>query len=417
MIYKNQSYYLMIILFLSNLAFSQERRVKVSMQSNPLESGYWWLEKNNFGMNPSALDLEIDWQLNTIKTEYKSHFVYQKSNQLYFKESYIKHNFSNQTFLRLGLYYRDFSKYLNDELSSGSMLISKNAQPMPKIGFVASKTLRRNKNYSFDFGIAHGFFDKSGRGFDNFYIKAPFLHEKFLYLNIHKNQRKMGIGIVHEAIWSGSTPELGQQPNTLKDFFKVFISADGEYIDGPHANALGSHLGIWDFYYQINTDEKIMKFYYQHFFEDTSSLRFANSIDGLWGIELENYIPNTNLLIEYLDTTHCCYNPPYQDDNYYANFQYVAGWTHKNFVLGNPFIRNTAAFRELIKVFHIGMKIDASSHYFKIQSSRKINTKDTVKYKISAGKTIKDSLKLNIFIANDDVNDIGFGAGISYLIQ
>ena len=72
---------------------------------------------------------------------------------------------------------------------------------------------------------------------------------------------------------------------------------------------------------------------------------------------------------------------------------------------------------QLIKVFHIGMKIDASSHYFKIQSSRKINTKDTVKYKISAGKKIKDSIELNIYIANNNIDDVGFGTGISYLIQ
>ena len=42
-------------------------------------------------------------------------------------------------------------------------------------------------------------------------------------------------------------------------FFKVFISADGEYIDGPHANALGSHLGIWDFYYQKRWKSKKLR--------------------------------------------------------------------------------------------------------------------------------------------------------------
>jgi hypothetical protein len=295
------------------------------------------------------------------------------------------------------------------------MLISKNAQPMPKIGLVTSKNFSRNKDITLDLGIAHGFFDKSGRGYDNFYLKSPFLHEKFIYLNIQRDKYKIGLGLVHEAIWSGSTRDLGQQPNSFKDFLKIFISADGKYEGGPHANALGSHVGIWDFYYQLNNKNKMMKFYYQHFFEDTSSLRFANSIDGLWGIELENYLPNTNLLFEYLDTTHCCTDPPYQDDNYYANYQYTAGWTYKNYVLGNPFIRNTAAFRELIKVFHVGIIMEKPSYYLKIQSSRKINLTDTFKYKVQAGKKIKDHIELNVYVLKNDINAAGFG--LSYFIE
>ena len=39
-----------------------------------------------------------------------------------------------------GRYYRDYSRYLNDELSSGSILISNNAQAMPKIGVVSNKS-------------------------------------------------------------------------------------------------------------------------------------------------------------------------------------------------------------------------------------------------------------------------------------
>ena len=40
-------------------------------------------------------------------------------------------------------------------------------------------------------------------------------------------------------------------PNTFKDFLTVFISGDGPLKEGePHANALGNHLGVWDFYYQ-----------------------------------------------------------------------------------------------------------------------------------------------------------------------
>ena len=41
----------------------------------------------------------------------------------------------------------------------------------------------------------------------------------------------------------------GNQPDSFKDFLKVIIAADEPKLEGePHANALGSHNGIWDFY-------------------------------------------------------------------------------------------------------------------------------------------------------------------------
>jgi hypothetical protein len=83
----------------------------------------------------------------------------------------------------------------------------------------------------------------------------------------------------------------GKFPSSFNDFWKVFISADGEKLEGqPHANALGNHLGIWDFYYSKKNKSNIFKFYYQHFFEDTSGLRFQNRFDGLWGFEYNRFI-------------------------------------------------------------------------------------------------------------------------------
>ena len=58
-------------------------------------------------------------------------------------ESYLKFNIRDNSYFRAGRYYRDYSRYLNDELSSGSILISNNAQAMPKIGVVSKKKLKR----------------------------------------------------------------------------------------------------------------------------------------------------------------------------------------------------------------------------------------------------------------------------------
>jgi len=400
----NTFYQLFILLLLTiNIPLlAQEQDFVFTIQTNPTDSDYWWVEKNNFGIKPDNFHFQSKWELKTLKTTYVINILGQDDKEkIYFNESFIKHNFSDKTFLRLGRYYKDFSRYINDELSSGHMLISHNAEPMPKIGLVTSQKIKRFDNLTFDFGIAHGIFKK-----DNYYTKAPLLHEKFFYMHINKNDYQVSLGLVHEAIWAGGTPELGNLPNTFKDFLKVFISADGPLLEGePHANALGSHIGIWDFSYQKNDNNRILKLYYQHYFEDTSSLRFRNEIDGLWGAELKNYIPNTTLLFEYLDTTNAWLDPPYQRDYYYWNYQYKLGWSYKDYTIGNPFV---SSFK-LGKTLHLGATGEIFSSYYQIKASRKININDSIKYKIAIGKTIKDKFDINIFLVNNDKNNgIGF---------
>mgnify|MGYP001438205518 CR=1 FL=1 len=396
--------FFVIMLFLANtLLLAQEQKFGLKIQSNPTDLDYWWLEKNNFGIKYNDFHFQGKWKLKTSKTTYIVNIIGQDDEKkIYFNESFIKHNFSDKTFLRIGKYYKDFSKYINDELSSGHMLISHNAEPMPKIGLVTSQKIKKFDKLIFDFGIAHGIFKK-----DNYYTKAPLLHEKFFYMHIKKNDYQVSLGLVHEAIWAGGTPELGNQPSTFKDFLKIFISADGPLGEGEgHANALGSHIGIWDFSYEKNNNNRILKLYYQHYFEDTSSLRFRNEIDGLWGAELKNYLPNTTILVEYLDTTHAWLDPPYQRDYYYWNYQYKLGWSYNDYIIGNPFVHSFS----LGKVIHLGASGEIFSSYYQIKASRKISTNDSIKYKISIGKTIKDKFDVNIFVVNNDQNNgIGFG--------
>jgi len=445
---------IIVIYLLLSIGLGQQNISKLEIVSNPKNNNYWWLEKNNYGKSIESLEIDYEWILKTENTTYKinisnaykdSEYVFSSTynilekritqKNLYFGESFIKHNFSNKTFLKIGKYYRDFSQYLNDDLSSGSTLISKNAQPMPKIGIVTSYTLKNNNNISFDFGLAHGLFDHN-----NYYTKkAPFLHEKFFYMHTKKNQHQFSIGFVHEAVWGGETEEYGEFPDSFEDFLKVIISADGEYEGGPHANALGNHLGIWDFYYQKTNNAKILKLYYQHFFEDTSSLRFANSIDGLWGLELKNYIPETTILLEYLDTSHAYDNPPYQADYYYWNYQYRIGWRYRNNSIGNSFI-NPNNQLESIKLLHLGISgtINDSTYYkvliSKTQSrsllelklnatnyevisvNKKIDIPTPTQLKILLSRKISAKINLNAFMVGNGSN-YAFGFGASYLIK
>ena len=425
-------YKIVLLLFFITIVSAQERQSILQIHSNPTNSTFWWLEKNNYGKSVVDTEIEYQWSLKNKKTTYqitlsnayKSYrsqhdmsydgFVdYKISHWLLLGESFIKYNFSDQTFLRVGQYYRDFSQYLNDDLSSGSMIISKNAQAMPKIGLVTNKDV--GKNINFNFGIAHGVLADEG-----YYTKAPYLHEKFLYLNIDHNETdKISIGFVHEAMWGGATPESGQHPDTFEDFLKVFISADGEKeVGSVHtANALGSHIGIWDFYYEKNNDEKKLKLYYQHFFEDTSSLRFTNKLDGLWGLELNNYIPNTTTLIEYLDTTHSSTVSDYGNDYYYWNYQYRLGWAYKDRIIGNPFV-NTNYFTEeqFIKLIHLGIEGTIFSSQYQIKAARKINTHDNIKFQFTLNKSLSERIDFTTFVVGEGNNN-GLGFSLSYLFK
>ena len=398
-----------ILVLISGILSAQENKSKFKIQYNPDIIDSWWLEKNNFGIQPTKFDFGSTWKLKKDDFTYSINILFQE-DQNYIGESFIKYNFSKKTFLRIGRYYRDFSSYLNDELSSGHMLISHNAQPMSKVGLVSSYKTKKFKKIDFDFGVAHGIFDTNDS-----YNKAPLLHEKFLYMNIRKDNYQFSIGFVHEAMWGGSTT-AGDQPNTFKDFLKVLTAEDGPDEGGAHANAIGNHLGMTELFFQKNNNNQILKLYYQHFFEDTSGLRFRNEIDGLWGIELKNYIPETTILFEYLDTTHQDMNPPYVDDNYYNHGIYSMGWSYKDYTLGNPFINHLKV--EPTEVFHIGISGKLLSNYqYKIKASRRININNLVQYKLIFGKIIDNKTKkeiptFNIVIANNESGKNGIGIGI-----
>lgn len=396
-IYNN---FILIFLILITSLNSQDIKSKHSIELNSSPSNQWWSVYNSNGIGNEKIKYIYNGNYKSKKLEYNIK-IFSFNDKIYIGESFVKKRLKKDTYFKIGRYYRDFSLYLNDSLSSGSMLISNNAEPMPKIGFLRSFNY---KKIDFNFGIAHGAFEKSQT-----YTKAPMLHEKFLYLKYLNNNYEFGLGIVHEAMWGGGTPSSGNYPSSIKDFLKVFISADDKseiVIENSHNNALGNHLGIWDFYYIKNIKDKKIKLYYQHFFEDTSGLRFANRFDGLWGIEFSNYFKSTNILFEFLNTKNQDRNPPYVNEKYYNHYQYRDGWSYRDFAIGNPFINYID--NNPSKVFHLGISTDEFSEYnYKLLLSRKIDQTDTINYQISLSKTIKDFL-LGVVIDKEKKYHIGF---------
>ena len=409
------------MLFFS-LLVGQDFQYELNIKAIDKNSDYWFLRNNNNGTDLNNFQLKSSFSINKKNTSYIINVTSPANkessiNKVQFNETYIKHNITKNTFIKVGRYYRDFSNYLNDDLSTGSMLISNNAQPMPKLGLVSNYNFEKNEDIFINYGISHAVFDKN-----EYYTESPFLHEKFIYINIIKNKFLLGLGIVHEAMWAGSTKELGKQPKTFKDFLKVFISDDGDKKSyEQHANALGNHLGIWDFYIIKNNEKRVIKFYYQHFFEDTSSFRFKNKWDGLWGLELTNYIPNTNILIEFIDTSNCCEDPPYQYDFYYWNYEYTSGWKYKNYILGNPFVNDTAKWNaeldngmELDQIAYFGIDGKAKKINYNIRYAKELLRRKDEYVFFEVGKEFNERNYLSIFLTNNNKNYTG---GLNYNIK
>ena len=408
--FKNNSilkYCIILLIILFTKIYSQDFQNQYNLLLNPDLSNQWWSQYNNYGQKPSQIKFNYSGTYITKKVNYNFR-VFASKDKIYIGESFLQSKLFNNTYLKAGKYYKDFSSYLNETLSSGSLLISNNAEPMPKISLLSSYKFKQNRNLDLNFGISHGWFASS-----EIYKTAPMLHEKFIYLNYFKDQNQFSIGFVHEAMWGGSTEDYGDFPNSFKDFLKVFISADGPLLEGePHANALGNHLGIWDFYYKKTINNKELKFYYQHFFEDTSGLRFDNKSDGLWGIEISNFIKNTNILFEYLNTMNQDRDPPYVNEYYYNHYQYQEGWSYKGYTIGNPFINHLD--NNPSKVFHVGISTNELNQYsYKLLLSRKIDISDAIKYQISIGKIVNQCL-IGIIVTGEESKGNNMGIKLSY---
>ncbi len=403
----NYFLFFIYLLCICQKTFCQSLNTKIDIANKFVEDKSFWTQNNNFGID----DNRFLSQLNLKKTT--NHITLKLSiaawgNSIYLQESFIKYyRKQSNSFLKIGRYYRDFSSYLNDDLSSGHMLISKNAQPLPKIGYVKFINLKKNNLIKFKIGISHGAFEEN-----NIYTKRPMLHEKFIYLEapfIKKSNLK--VGLVHNAMWGGNVLfERESTGSTIKDYFRVWIASDGPFIEGTkHANALGNHLGIWDFLITKKNINNIYKLYYQHFFEDTSGLRFANKIDGLWGFELINDSRKMNFLIEILHTTNQDLDSDYLRDGYYNHSTYSNGWSYKGFNIGNPFLSSNEIIP--LNIFHMGFQKELFKDIaVKTMISKRIDKFDDYRYRIDFNINLFENLLTSFsYAVYGDEKSLGIG--------
>lgn len=391
----NWAIFVFIINIYSNTLYPNTLPKYLSSQ-NYNKSLTFWHQANRLGaLDKDPIIFSSTLSSNNLKYNY-SLSIYSNSNKqlkAVLPVGYIS-AIANNFELKIGRWSESITN--ESSLSSGSLLISKNALPIPKI----SLRHKKYKNISIlnfplmiKIGFSHGWMSKEN------YIKAPLLHEKYLYIKKkYSDQTSLTIGLVDEAMWGGETEVHGKQAKSVSDFIRIitFSSASKSGIRQERINSLGNHLGVWDISIETKQKQLELKLYYQHPFEDKSgayqyffdeikALKFpSKSFDGLFGIEIINNKSKffKLFLYEYINTmnqsgTKAASDSTYGWDNYYNHYIYQSGWVNNGRVIGNPlftlgsnlghYSNSNYIINNRIKAHHIGLVGDLSNkHKYKL---------------------------------------------------
>lgn len=283
-------------------------------------------------------------------------------HQLYVEGKY------RSLFLTIGMKERG-SALLNQELSSGDLVESGNARPIPEVraGLVDYQDVPYTKGWLQVQGVLsygklfdHSFLKRQFNYYDYHINRGALYTYKRCYFRSKPSERFCAtFGLQAGAQFGGTTVyySKGKVIRTAKfsrsvgTFFKMLLPM-GENGEEYY---VGSTLGSWDakLRYRIS-DTRVLSVYFQGLWEDGSSLGRMNKWDGLYGIEYScseaGWI--TGALIEYIDfrdqSGPIHYDPadnPQHNisaqatggDNYYNN-NYYNSYAYFGQSIGTPFL-------------------------------------------------------------------------------
>lgn len=273
-------------------------------------------------------------------------------------------------FMTVGLKEQS-SKMLNANLSSGDLVESGNARPIPevRVGFKDFQDIPFTGGWvQIDGEISYGKFtdDDYMRNHYNYYnyhiTTGSWYTYKQAYFRTKPSARfSVTIGAQAAGIFGGTTGTYRQgklvssykHPDKLGDFFEMFIPRN----TSEEGFVLGNHLGSWDFMarYRFRNDDEL-KGYFQWLWEDGSGIGKLNGFDGLWGIEYKSSRQGiiNGAVVEYLDFTNQSgamhWDPADAPgttitaqatggDNYYNNAFYNS-YANYGMSIGTPFLRS-----------------------------------------------------------------------------
>lgn len=258
-------------------------------------------------------------------------------------------------------------EYNDPKLSSGSLLFSGNALPIPQIRagifdyvpFPGTKKWMSVKGYISYGMFTDGRWQKSWAADDSKRTKNVLFHSKGLWLRFGNTDRfplTGDVGIEMATQFGGIAYKDGKVLHIkhglkewLKAFFPVYRTHDT--FLGEQSSIEGNMVGQYTIALQwtpADADWNV-RGYFEHFFEDQSMMTFEYGWkDGLWGIE--GILPKnrfvSKIVYEFLyskdqagavnnDTSEKVPEQVSGRDNYYNHSMYT-GWQHWGMGIGNP---------------------------------------------------------------------------------
>lgn len=359
-----------------------------------IDKGYGYVEVGAFKkMDRSrrfswgaGVDIAVPWK-------FTSHFVVQ---QLYAEAKYRS--------LSISIGSRNISSdMLDPELSSGSLLFSGNARPVPqvRVGIMEFQPFKFTDDWvSIKGHLAYGkFTDSSWQQHwshpGSRYSKGALMCARGFWLKGGDEKRfplTLTVGVEMATEFAGTIYNYDlynahrdtinvKMPSGPRAWIKALIPMPGDpdTLAGERTNVEGNTVGAYDFcltWTPYDSDWKV-KAYWQHMFEDHSMLwiQFPWK-DGLWGLQGE--LPRNPILssvvYEFMYSKYQS-GPVYNDsstqvpeqvsgvDRYY-NHDLYPGWMHWGMALGNPFFVSPIYNSDHILQFyatrnishHIGLK-------------------------------------------------------------
>jgi hypothetical protein len=262
---------------------------------------------------------------------------------------------------------------VDSALSMGSMMVSPNAPPVPRVSASIPDFLGvpGTRNYL----AFQGHFDHGWLAGDRVVADA-YLHSKSFYLRILPERLPVQLygGIVHNVLWAGTHPQFGDLPDDLDAFWKVITaqeSLDPEAEPSAEGEALGSGNGMYD----VSIDAEVWgvdaRAYRQFYIETSAGAQFRSVWDGLWGVRLdwaEGPLPVERVLWEHLYTKRQSAqlgNPDspsfgrFGTDKYYSNGVYRTGWTVSGRTIGTPLLfadgENPGVDNNIVIAHHVAL--------------------------------------------------------------
>jgi hypothetical protein len=246
----------------------------------------------------------------------------------------------------------EFTGLCDSLLTSGSIAISNNARPYPRIQVAIPEFY--NLHFLDDLlgvkvAYSDGLLGPSTINYGNVnHIPSTYLHKKELYLRIGRPWQKLNfyVGANHQAIWGGEEKIFsgGLNQNTA---YKYVV------FGKSWANSrVGNHFGTIDLAIELKASRWKLFLYRQNIYEDGSLAQFMNISDGLNGLSIKHrhFDPNKinfqirSIVVELLSTksqsgTVFDYdNGIFGADNYFNHYIFAQGWSYRGRTLGTPMI-------------------------------------------------------------------------------